>query len=235
MTILPQPPRCEDMRGSFSDYLDGAVNGQTMQEIAGHLEACAACANEFSEWRAVQDSLAALRRPKAPQHLALKLRLAISHEHSRRSARFGSLFLNTLSLRWVNTLRPMLVQVSAGFAVAVMLLGTVSFLLGTVAVPPAVLANDEPLAGITAPHYLYSAERPRAIVTAHDATIVVEAQVNAQGRVFDYNVVSGPLDPAARGQVRDELLLSVFEPARVFGTPVRSRVIMTYAGVSVRG
>jgi anti-sigma factor RsiW len=231
MTILQNQPRCEEVRASFSDYLDGAVTGQTMQTIAGHLEECAACTHEFAGWRAVQESLAALRRPKPPEHLALKLRLAISREQSRRSSRL----LDTLSLRWTNTMRPMLVQVSAGFAMAVVLLGTVGFLLGTVAAPEAVLANDEPLGAITPPHYRYSVDRQRPIVMDHDATIVVEAQVNDQGRVFDYAIVSGPLDSAAHRQIGDQLLLSVFEPARVFGTPVRGRVVLTYAGVSVHG
>ncbi len=69
------------------------------------------------------------------------------------------------------------------------------------------MANDEPLLGaLTAPHYLYSSVSPRAIVTDHDSVIVVEAYVNAQGRVYDYNIVSGPDDPAARNQVIDQLL-----------------------------
>ena len=222
---------CEETRASFSDYLDGAVTGQTMQEIASHLEACVACAHEFAAWRTVQDSLTALRRPKPPEHLALSLRLAISREQARRTSRF----LDTLGLRWENTLRPMLVQVSAGFAVAVALLGSVAFLLGSVAVPEAVLANDEPLAAVTPAHYRYSAESIRPIVMAYDATIVVEAEVNDRGQVYDYKIVSGPLDTAARIQVGNRLLSSVFEPARVFGSPVRGRVVLTYAGVSVRG
>ncbi len=230
MTDHPHmPSRCEQSRALFSDYLDGAVSGQTMSEIANHLEECVACDHEFVAWRAVQQSLSALRQPKAPEHLALKLRLAISREQSRRSSNLW----DSLSLHWSNSIRPMLVQVSAGFAVAVALLGTAAFLLGTVAVPEAVLANDEPLGAMTAPHYLYSVEQERPVITAHDATIVVEAEVNDRGQVYDYRVVSGPLGAAAQTQVGNQLLLSVFEPARVFGAPVRGRVVLTFAGVSV--
>jgi hypothetical protein len=77
-------------------------------------------------------------------------------------------------------------------------------------------------------------ERQRPIQTTHDATIVVEADINARGQVFDYTVVSGPQDVAVRSQIESQLLVSVFDPARVFGVPVRGRVIVTYAGVSVR-
>jgi hypothetical protein len=108
-------------------------------------------------------------------------------------------------------------------------------LLGMVAAPEPVMANDEPLGAITVPHYLYSAVSPHAIETSHDVPIVVEAYVNEEGRVYDYNIVSGPTDAAVQNQVVDQLVMSVFQPASVFGSPVRGRVVLTFAGVSVRG
>jgi Putative zinc-finger len=222
---------CNTIRDSFSDYLDGAVSGHEMQAIAEHLESCHACTREFDAWRTMQHSLAMLRPAKAPANLGLKLRLAISRENSKRT--FG--FIDRMKLQWENSVRPLLIQVSAGFAVAVALLGGIGFLLGTVAAPQAVLANDEPLGAMTTPHYLYSATHPLPIVTPHDTTIVVEADVNDQGRVYDYNIISGSEDPRVSIQVGDQLLLSVFEPARVFGTPIRGRVLLTFSGVSVRG
>ncbi len=221
---------CESTQASFSAYLDGALTGHQMQQIASHMDECAECAHEFAAWREIQDSLAMLRPAKAPEDLSLKLRLAISRE---RSKRFSGIF-DGLSVRWENAFRPMLIQVSAGFATAVVLLGSIGLLLGSVAAPPAVLANDEPLGAMTAPHYLYSADQQRPIVTGRDATIVVDAMVNNQGRVFDYTIVSGPRDTTVQTQLTDQLLLSVFEPARVFGAPVRGHVILTFAGVSVR-
>ncbi len=218
---------CQKCQSFFSAYLDGAVSGHQMQQIAHHLESCAACAREFAALRAMQQSLAALGPAKAPPDLGLKLRLAISHEQARRK----SSWRDTLSLKWDNAIRPMLVQVSAGFAGAVILIGGIGLLLGMVAAPEPVMANDEPLGAMTSPHYLYSTVSPRAIVSDHDSVIVVEAYVNAQGRVYDYNIVSGPDDPA--GQVVDQLLTSVFEPASVFGAPVRGRVVLTFSGISV--
>jgi hypothetical protein len=228
---MTSSPTCSVIRDSFSDYLDQAIPGHKMQEIASHFEVCSDCEQEFAAWRIVQSSLAAMRPAKAPADLGLKLRLAISREQSKRT----SSFLDTLSLKWDNVLRPALIHVSAGFVLTVASLATVCFLLGSVAAPQGVLANDEPLGAMTAPHYLYSAEQPRPIVTDRDTMIIVEARVNGNGRVFDYTIVSGPQDPEARAQVEDQLLMSVFEPARVFGAPVRGRVVMTYAGVSVHG
>ena len=65
--------------------------------------------------------------------------------------------------------------------------------------------------------------------------MVVEAKVDTQGRVYDYAVLAGPRDPKVLIKVEDNLLASVFEPATVFGVPVRGHIVMTFAGVSVRG
>ena len=235
MNPLKIPNTCRGVRSHFSEYLDVLASGHTMHRVAIHLRDCPACAHDFAAWRATQDSLASiaiLRKPPVPADLSLKLRLAISHERARRSVRL----IDTIALKWENAVRPLAIQFSAGFATAVALVGTVGLLLGTVAAPTAVMANDEPLAAISTPRYLYSAERSRPLVTAQNATIVIEADIDAQGRVYDYTIVSGPQsdDPAVRTQVRDRLLLSVFEPARVFGTAVRGRVLVTYSGVSLR-
>jgi anti-sigma factor RsiW len=222
---------CDSIRSSFSAYLDGAISGHQMQEIARHLESCGDCKSEFDGLRVMQQSLSMLGRAKAPADLGMKLRLAISHER----AAMKSSWKDSFSLKWDNTVRPLLVQASAGFAGSVVLLGGIMLLLGMVAAPEPVMANDEPLGAITVPHYLYSAVSPHAITTSHDAPIVVEAYVNEQGRVYDYNIVSGPVDLSVKNQVVDQLVMSVFQPASVFGSPVRGRVVLTFAGVSVRG
>ncbi len=39
---------CQKCQSSFSAYLDGAVSGKQMQQIARHLDACNDCMREFS-------------------------------------------------------------------------------------------------------------------------------------------------------------------------------------------
>jgi hypothetical protein len=234
---------CTAIRASFSSYLDGAVSGVEMQEISRHMEGsddgvggkripgCETCAREFAAWRMTQDAISTLRPAKPPSDLALKLRLAISREHAKR----GSRLLDRLSLIWDNAVRPLVLQVSAGFAGSVVLVGTIMLLLGMVAAPQPVLANDEPLGAVTPPHYLYSTVSSGTIVTAHGTAIVVEASIDTAGRVYDYTIVAGPQDEAVQTQVADQLLGSVFEPASAFGVPIRGRVIVTFFGISVRG
>lgn len=222
---------CDSIRPSFSAYLDGAISGRQMQEIARHLESCDDCKREFDGLCSMQQSLAILGPARAPADLGMKLRLAISHERAAMKSNWKDAF----SLKWDNTVRPLLVQASAGFAGSVVLVGGIMLLLGMVAAPEPVMANDEPLGAITVPHYLYTAVNPHVITTSHGAPIVVEAYVNDQGRVYDYNIVSGPIDVAIKSQVVDQLVMSVFQPASVFGSPVRGTVVLTFSGVSVRG
>jgi len=157
--------------------------------------------------------------PRKSRRSRPQTQVAISHEHAQRK----SSWLDAVSLKWDNAVRPMLVQVSAGFAGAVVLVGGIALLLGMVAAPEPVMANDEPLGAITTPHYLYSVVNPRAIVTSHDTVIVVEAYVNSEGRVYDYNIVSGALDPAVRSQVLDHLPTASSSPQRLRRSSSRPR------------
>ena len=209
---------CIEVRNSFSGYLDGAVSGVEMQAVDGHLKRCSACAAEFQSWLTIQGLVATLARETPPENLGVRLRVAISHENARRQ------------------FRPLMVQASAGLAMALVLIGGTGALIGMVAAPGAVMANDEPLGAMTSPHYLHSQAPQQPIqVTRSETTIVVEARVNAEGRVYDYTIVSGPQSPETLAQIRDQLMLQVYEPARVFGEPVSGRVLPTFAGVSVHG
>ena len=228
--LSSEQPACSTFRASFSEYLDGAVGGHEMLAIAAHLRACAACDTEFSNLRDMQRSLASLRSLKPPANLGLRLRVAISQQKARQNRTWADRF----SVKWDNAIRPLLIQVSAGFAGTIVLVGGIAMLVGMVAAPEAVMAHDVPLGAVTAPHFLYSAAAERPIVADHDTTIVVDAAINARGQVYDYKLLSGPESPEVQKQVAEQLMLSVFTPASVFGSPVRSHVILTFDGISVR-
>ena len=220
---------CPQIQEMFSAYLDGAVSGREMQAVSNHLQECENCKSEFEAWRGVQQMLSSVGQLKAPDDLGLRLRLAISRESSRRQGHWW----DAITTRWENILRPALLQASAGFAGSLVLVGSLAMLIGVVAAPESVMANDEPLGALTQPHYLYSAAHLEPVVTPEDSTIVIEADVNASGQVYDYHVVSGPTDSSTMSQVRDQLMVQVYEPAKAFGEPVRGRVLITFSGMSV--
>jgi len=59
--------------------------------------------------------------------------------------------------------------------------------------------------------------------------------VDTGGRVYDYRVLSGALDPATRDTLNNVLLFSAFAPARYFDQPIPGSVVMSFTGVSVKG
>jgi len=65
--------------------------------------------------------------------------------------------------------------------------------------------------------------------------VVVEAYIDGSGRVYDYSIVAGPNDVRTRSQIENQLLFSVFAPARFFGQPVPGLVVLSFSGVSVQG
>jgi anti-sigma factor RsiW len=224
---------CKATQARFSDYLDGCLNGREMQQIAAHLDHCRECAREWDSLRQAQLSLAGLGPVPEPEDLLLRLRVAISQARARRRQ---SIF-HAWGLAWKNTVGPFLLHASAGFASAVLLLGTVIVLVTMFAQPEAAQANtDEPLGDPTAPRLIrLSAGVGNSGVTAISSQVVVEAYVNDEGEVYDYRIVSGPNDEATRAQVENLLLFSVFEPARFFGEPVRGLAVLSFSGVSVKG
>ncbi len=180
------------------------------------------------------NALRTLAPVSAPKDLSLRIRLALSHERVRAERRF----VGRLQDRWVsfreNSLRPFALQ---GAVIAAALVATMggALLLGAVAPQQAVEANDEPLTGFSAPRFLYSAAAEQPVASAGDAPLMVQAMVDTQGRVYDYRVLSGLLDPASDAALRQRMLTGVFQPAQVFGQPVRGRVVLTFADIVVRG
>ena len=224
---------CNSIQLRFSDYLDGRLTGHEMQGIAAHLETCGNCAGEWKAMKQTQMSLAALGPVQPPEDLLLRIRVAVSQERARSRRPI----LQSWRLAWENTVGPFLLQASAGFASAVLLLGTVTVLVGMFTRPEVARGEDEPLGMATAPHFLYlsSAVSTNDQIREGGGPVVVEAYINGQGEVYDYRIVSGPVDDNTRSQVENLLLWSHFEPARFFGQPVRGLAVLSFSGVSVRG
>ncbi len=224
---------CESVQARFSEYLDGRLNGREMQQISAHLDECRGCGQEWNSLRQIQQSLGALGPVPEPNDLLLRIRVAVSQERARNRQTIYSKW----SLAWKNTVGPFLLQASAGFASAVLLLGTVIVLVTMFTQPEAVQATtDEPLGNPTAPRLVsLSSGVSNTDIGTLAGPVVVEAYVNDEGEVYDFRIVSGPDDPATRLQVENLLLFSFFEPARFFGQPVRGLAVISFAGISVKG
>jgi anti-sigma factor RsiW len=224
---------CNAIQDKFNEYLDGRLSGREMHFVTAHLETCNSCAGYCRSLEQVQTLLAGLGPAPEPEDLLLRIRVAISQERARRRQ---SPF-HGLNLAWRNTVGPFLLNAAAGFASAVLLLGSIIVLLSVFAQPESAQATpDEPLGNATAPRFLYlSSVVGFDQVSAVSGPVTVEAFINGNGQVYDYRIVEGPTDDATRAQVENLLLWSRFEPARRFGQPVPGLAVLSFSGVSVRG
>lgn len=224
---------CSSIRAKFSEYLDSRLSGREMQLIGAHVEACEACALEWNSMRKLQESLAALGPVQEPEDMLLRIRVAVSQERarSRQSVFHG------WDVAWKNTVGPFLLQAGAGFASAVLLLGSIIVLVTMFAQPQMAQASkDEPLGNPTAPRLVsLSSGAGDNQIGDFSGPVVVEVYVNGEGSMYDYRIVSGPNDAATRSELENLLLTSHFEPARFFGQPVRGLAVLSFSGVSVRG
>jgi Putative zinc-finger len=222
--------QCPEAKRLFSPYLDGAVTGTEMLAVQKHLLDCTACAGRFESLRRTQQLLAGLRRPKAPADLGLKLRLAISREvaRSRRPPFEGFL------VRLDNALRAFMVPATAGFLSALIIFGIA--MVYFVAPSPLHANNDVPLVMLnTAPQLLPSAFG-MTLDTINADSLVIEAYVDAEGRVQDYRILSDSSDSkAVLPEVKQMLIFTTFRPALSMGRPTPSRAVLSFSRISVRG
>jgi hypothetical protein len=220
---------CMQSKSMLSAYLDGAVTGKQMQVLDRHLRECSACQSEYESLRHTQLVLARLGPARVPEDLSLKLRLAISHEASRRrTSQIGNLILHVQ-----NALRAFMVPATTGLVATVLVFGV---LIGLLTSPPPVHADasDVPLMFSTDPELQPSSFGFSMGVTSEDS-LVIQAYVDANGRVQDYRIIAGSQSPRDIHELRNMLVLTTFRPATWMGMPRPGTAILSFSKISVKG
>jgi hypothetical protein len=223
---------CAEYKRQFSLYLDGQVSGAEMFALTRHMETCPDCTQEYAELRRTQQLLSELRKAKAkaPADLALRLRLAISREsaQARRSRFEGTM------VRLSNSLNAFMVPATAGIVSAVLIFG---LLLGFFALPTQLQASssDVPLMLYTGPQ-LEQSPFGTSLGSIGDDSVVVEAFVDANGRVQDYRILSQSDDAkSVLPELKNLLIFTTFRPALSMGVPTPGRAVISFSKISVKG
>jgi hypothetical protein len=221
---------CAEIGKLFSPYLDGRASGSEMRALTRHLQQCPDCAREFAATERTQQLLTSLGPKKAPADLALKLRVAISREAARaRRPRFEAALA-----RLENALNAFMVPATAGLVSAVLCFG---MLLGFFALPAELRASsaDVPLMLYTGPQLERSAFGT-SLGNMGDDALVVEAYVDANGRVEDYRILSQPDDAkAVLPQLKNLLIFTTFHPALSMGRPTTGTAVLSFSKIVVKG
>jgi hypothetical protein len=222
--------KCTEIKQLFSPYLDGRVSGAEMRALTRHIEQCTDCEWEYAAMQRTQQLLAGLGPKKAPADLTLKLRVAISREAARnRRPRYEGMLV-----RLQNALNAFMVPATAGLVSAVLFFG---LLLGFFALPAELRASsgDVPLMLYTGPELERSAFGT-SLGNVGDNSLVIEADVDANGRVEDYHILSQPDDAKdVLPQLKNMLIFTTFRPALSMGRPTAGRAVLSFSKISVKG
>ena len=239
----------QTVRG-LSRYLDGKATADERRFIEGHLVDCGSCSDALSDYRQIRGAMRSLPLRAPSQHLATNLKIIASRERSRRLTRV------TFAQKWTsfhdhcvltlnNMMKPLALPVCGGFLSACALFG---MLVPDFAMTVRRGANDVPAPQIYTEASLDARmldnDRLNSLllpIAIHETEIVLDVHLDDQGRMTQYNVVSGhnPLrNESVRRRLESTLLVTTFNPATTFGQPIsggRIRVRLVHNEIDVRG
>jgi hypothetical protein len=198
---------CLEIRNYFSDYLDDLCTPEARKSIRYHLSFCDVCQEQLAQWQSIQEELRALPRQQVSPELALRLRVQVSQELNKRP----------FSERWVrfeNALKPLLLPATGGVLTAVICFGLI---MGSQVAP---ITN---IPDVTVQF------------NTGDNSLVLVTQINAEGRVKGYRVLSGQGSPELMQRLDRMIYFSVFQPATMFGKPTDGEVVLSLRRITVRG
>jgi len=171
--------------------------------------------------------LRSLSRPPIPEELRARLRVMASHERERRLERLS---LSARIAHWSgharllfdNLMRPLALPFAGG---SLMALVTFSLLVPSLSFPHNF--GDQswfkpPVPESTyVPGVMHNALIVRSDIVAPEGSDAVELSLDEQGKVRDYSLIRGELNPDLQSII---MLPPPFRPATVLGVPIPSKV-----------
>ncbi len=212
---------CLEIRNHFSDYLDDLCTQEARKSIRYHLSFCDVCREQLEQWQSVREELRALPRQQVPADLALRLRVQMSQRLYKNP-------LAPLLVRLENALKPLLIPATGGVLTAVICF---CLIMGSEVVP--ISAAPDISVQFATPARVHQLA-PMDFNT-DDNGLVVLTQINAEGRVKGYRIISGEGTPEIMQRLDRMVYFSIFQPATMFGKPTDGEVVLSLRRITVRG
>lgn len=199
-----------------------------------HLNICRACALESERYSELRRKLRSLPKRMPPADLTTRLRVVASkvRMESFRGASPWSRWRDRMELSLRNLMRPLAVPAVGGLCSAVFLFSTLvpmfksAFAMSASGDVPTMLFT-EPTLKCTAP------------VAFTDRDSVVDLQLDDQGRIVNFTIVSAPgqQNEKLRHEIENHLLFTEFWPATTFGRGVAGTIRISFRSsrIEVRG
>jgi len=219
---------CSSVQHLMSPFIDSMVTAEEAERVESHVAACQPCLRQLQSYISMRSLIARIDTPPLPEDMVLETRVLLSHARNKN-------FLVRFENRLNNVFRPMIFPALLGTALTMLLFGV---LLGSMNSESTVLAQDhfeeQPVYRLFQP---VRTDNPNWIRFASneknelDEPLTIETYVGHEGRVLDYQVLSGPQNPEVTGWIRQMLSLAQFTPATAFGKPVESTIILSFVAV----
>ncbi len=188
---------------------------------------CQVCARESERYQRIREALRSLPRRTPPSDLTLRLRVAASQARAhavsgvsawtRKRERFQMILHNL----W----RPLALPLAGGLCSALVLFSAlVPTFTPTFAGDKSDSLLDVPTMLTTQPTVKYMAP-----VAFGEADAIVDLNINDQGRIVNYSIVSAPgQTEQLRRRIENNLLFTEFWPATAFGKPIAGTVRISF-------
>ena len=215
-----------EARSLMSPYIDCMAEPEESRRLELHLDTCEPCQRQLHSYISLRSMMASVEPVRPPEDLVLDTRVRLSH------ARSGGLFDRVEALM-VNVLKPVVIPAVSGIALTVLsfsvLFGHLAMNLQAQDLNSSLIAMEEPVR--TTDQTMLSA--PGNSGSDWREPLLVKANVDYDGRVYEIRIISGSQTPAMKQWIQNLLYTAQFAPATRLGKPINSSTNLIF--VNVRG
>jgi Putative zinc-finger len=226
---------CVSVRQRVSAYLDGAVSADERRVLKRHLNGCRECALESERYSQLREKLRSLPKRMPPAELTTRLRVVASkvRMESLGGASPWSRWRDRVEISLRNLMRPLALPAVGGLCSAVFLFSTLVPMFKSAFAMSG--SGDIPTMLSTQPMLKYMAP----VAFANNGDAVVDLQLNDQGQIVNFTIVSAPgqQSETLRRSIENNLLFTEFWPATTFGRGVAGTIRISFRSsrIDVRG
>jgi hypothetical protein len=239
--------KCTTVRKNLAGYLDDVlISDERVREravIREHLEFCSGCREELQRFRKLAVLLSRVPKNVPPADLAVRIKVAAAQAQQTQDwvSRFRA-FREHAAIVLENVFRPLTLPATGGLFSAMLIFALV-FQMIVPGITVRAVENDVPI-NLMRPAKLVSlsdypetwAPEKHDVELSSPHGLLVDVTVDAQGRMTDYQILSGPTSAELGRQVYQMLLFSRFSPMLSFGRPTAGgHVVVSFSAVRVRG